>query len=166
MDVFSHGLWGSLVCGSSKRTHFWLAFTFGIAPDIASFGVLTVASWLGLSTAPDFSQGTPPESSIPLYVHRLYPITHSLIVFGVLFALIWIVRGQPLWEMMAWGLHILMDIPVHSFQFFPTPFLWPISDWKFDGWQWMTPEVLIPNGVLLLLGYGWFWYDRLHKSRA
>lgn len=36
---------------------------------------------VGLEDTPDFSHGTPPESSIPQYVHHLYDVTHSFIVF-------------------------------------------------------------------------------------
>jgi hypothetical protein len=34
--------------------------------------------------------------------------------------------------------------------------LWPLFGWRFDGWQWMTPAILIPNYVLLALCYAWF----------
>jgi hypothetical protein len=59
---------------------------------------------------------------------------------------------------------VLVDIPTHSFAFFPTPFLWPLSTWKFDGWQWMTPTILVPNYVLLALLYAWFLW-RVSKPR-
>jgi hypothetical protein len=55
------------------------------------------------------------------------------------------------------GLHVIMDVPTHSYEFFPTPVLWPLAAWKFDGRQWMTPGILVPNFVVLILLYGlWF----------
>lgn len=51
---------------------------------------------------------------------------------------------------------MLVDMPTHSYAFFPTPVLWPLSDWKYNGWQWMMPEILIPNFVVLSLLYAWF----------
>lgn len=156
VDIISHGLWGALAFGRRSRTSFWLAFGIGLAPDLCSFGVLWIAATLGLSPMPDFSHGTPPESTIPLYVHRLYDVTHSLMVVLALFALLWLLLKRPVWELGAWGLHVLIDIPTHSFAFFPTPFLWPLSDWKFDGWQWSQSAILIPNFTLLLLLYVWF----------
>ena len=156
MDILSHGLWGALAFGRKSRASFWLAFMIGLAPDLFSFGILWVAATLGLSEKPDFSHGTPPESTIPLYVHHLYNVTHSFIVFLVVFMLTWFLLKRPLWELSAWGLHVLVDIPTHSFAFFPTPFLWPLSDWKFNGWQWMTPAILGPNYLLLSLLYAWF----------
>jgi hypothetical protein len=164
MDILSHGLWGAIAFGRKSRAGFWLAFVIGLAPDLFSFGILWMAATLGLSEKPDFSHGTPPESTIPLYVHQLYNVTHSFIIFLLLFVLVWLLLQRPLWELSAWGLHVLVDIPTHSFAFFPTPFLWPLSTWKFDGWQWMTPTILVPNYVLLALLYAWFLW-RVSKPR-
>ena len=49
------------------------------------------------------------------------------------------------WEILGWPLHILIDIPTHTYQFYPTPFLWPISTYKFDGISWGTPWFMIVN---------------------
>jgi membrane-bound metal-dependent hydrolase YbcI (DUF457 family) len=156
MDFISHGLWGSIAFGRRNRSSFWLAFAIGMAPDLFSFGALYVAATFGLSPKPDFSHGTPPESTIPPYVHHLYDYTHSFVIFLLVFFLIWLVLKRPVWELGAWGLHILADMPLHSYAFFPTPVLWPFSDWKFDGWQWTTPGILITNFALLSLLYTWY----------
>ena len=156
MDIVSHGLWGAVGFGRRNRSSFWLAFVIGLAPDLLSFGVLWTAVVLGLAERPDFSHGTPPESSIPQYVHHLYNVTHSFIVFLVAFLLIRFLLRRPLWELGAWGLHVLVDVPTHSYAFFPTPILWPLFNWKFDGWQWTTPTILIPNFVLLAMVYTWY----------
>jgi len=156
MDIISHGLWGALAFGRKNRMKFWLAFLIGLAPDLFSFGILWVAATLGLTAKPDFSHGTPPESTIPLYVHHLYDVTHSLVVFFCVFVVVALILSRPIWELCSWGLHVLVDIPTHSFAFFPTPFLWPLSDWKFDGWQWNHASILIPNYVALSLVSVWF----------
>jgi hypothetical protein len=156
VDILSHGLWGGIAFGRKSRPSYWLAFVIGLAPDLLSFGVLYGAVALGLAQRPDFSHGTPPESTIPQYVHDLYNLTHSLVLFSLVFLLAWGLRGRPLWELAAWGLHVLVDVPTHSSAFFATPVFWPLSDWKFDGWQWMTPGILIPNYLSLALLYGWF----------
>ena len=156
MDIVTHGLWGALAFGRKSRTSFWLAFLIGLAPDLFSFGLLWMAATLGLAEKPDFSHGTPPESTIPPYIHHLYEVTHSLIVFVVVFLVVRLLLKRPVWELASWGLHILVDIPTHSSAFFPTPFLWPLSDWRFNGWQWMTPTILVPNFVALSLFYAWF----------
>jgi hypothetical protein len=164
MDIVSHGLWGAVAFGRRNPSSFWLAFVIGLAPDLLSFGVLWTAVVLGLAEKPDFSHGTPPESSIPQYVHYLYDVTHSFIVFLVAFLLIWSLLKRPLWELGAWGLHVLVDVPTHSYAFFPTPILWPLFNWKFDGWQWTTPTILVPNFVLLAMVYAWY-LSNPHRHR-
>lgn len=160
MDTLSHALYGGIAFGRQSRLSYWLAFFFGMAPDLFSFGLLFITNFLGITQRPDWSAGPPPESMIPGYVHTMYDITHSLVVFAVVFAVVWVVRRRVLWEMLAWPLHILVDIPTHSSQFFPTPFLWPVSDFHIDGHPWSRPEIFIPN-VLILTGlYGWFWWKR------
>jgi hypothetical protein len=156
VDILSHGLWGGIAFGRRNRPSFWLAFVIGLAPDLMSFGILYGAVTLGMADAPDFSRGTPPESSIPQYVPHLYNVTHSFLVFLLVFLLVWRLRRRPLWELAAWGLHVLVDVPTHSFAFFPTPVFWPLSNWKFDGWQWMTPAILVSNYLLLAICYAWF----------
>jgi hypothetical protein len=166
LDILSHGLWGGIAFGRRNRPSFWLAFVIGLAPDLLSFGILWIAVGLGLAERPDFSQGTPPESTIPAYVHVLYRVTHSFIVFLIGFLLAWALLKRPLWELAAWGLHVLMDVPTHSYAFFATPVLWPLFNWKFDGVQWMTPVILIPNYLLLALFYGWFAAQAIKARKA
>jgi membrane-bound metal-dependent hydrolase YbcI (DUF457 family) len=98
-------------------------------------------------------------------VHHLYNVTHSLIVFLIAFLLVWFLLKRPLGELSAWGLHVLVDVPTHSYQFFPTPIFWPFFDWKFDGWQWSTPNILIPNFVLLSLLYAWYLSEPYRTKR-
>lgn len=157
MDIISHGLWGSLAFGRKNRRSFWTAFFFGVAPDLFSFGFYIAGTWIGVFGHPDWSSGRHPDpSAIPLFVHSFYNVTHSLIIFGVVFGLIWLIRRKPFWGMSAWGLHVLFDIPTHSDGFFPTPFLWPLSDFHVSGIPWSHPAIFFPNVGLLLILYAWF----------
>lgn len=165
MDTLSHGLWGSLAFGRKNKTSFWLAFFFGVAPDLFSFGPFFVGSFLGIFTRPPFSSVPPPESAIPDFVHLLYRPTHSLIIFSAAFLLIWFIRKKPLWEMSAWALHILYDIPLHTEHFFPTPFLWPVSSYSFDGWSWGSPWIFFPNVAVLAILYFWFFVIRKRHAK-
>ncbi|MCX6780078.1 MAG: hypothetical protein NT034_02775 [Candidatus Magasanikbacteria bacterium] len=124
-------------------------------PDLFSFGILTVATTLGLSPRPDWG-GHPSNASVPTYVHSLYNITHSLVIFAAIFAVVWMVRRKPFLPMLAWGLHILFDIPTHSTDFFPTPFLWPFSSFKVNGVPWSHPIIFFPEIILLAIFYIWF----------
>lgn len=165
MDIVSHGLWGSLAFGRTTRRDFWLAFFFGIAPDLFSFGPYAIGTWLGLFPHPNWRSGEHPDpANIPAFVHQSYDVTHSLVVFLVVFGIVWIVRRRPWWVLGAWGLHILVDIPTHSDAFFPTPLLWPLSDFHVSGIPWSHPAIFIPNIVSLLFLYGvYFWYRRRSK---
>src|SRR3989338_1675669 len=150
MDTVSHGLWGSFVFGRKRRRSFLLAFFFGVAPDLFSFGPFFAGSLFGLFIRPPFSANPPPESAIPSFVHLLYRPTHSLIIFAAIFLIIYLVRGKPLWEMSAWVLHIVYDIPLHTEHFFPTPFLLPISSSTVDGWNWGNPWIFSQISLSLL----------------
>ena len=168
MDIISHGLWGAASFGRKNRKSFWLSFFFGMCPDLFSFGIYFIAVFLGLNPAPSFHMEPPQDSFIPSYVHTLYNISHSLITFTVLFFLLWLIFKRPIYEFLAWGLHILMDIPTHSYQFFPTPFLWPFSSVQVNGIPWSHAVIMIPNIILLVLLYSYFFAVRPHlrKRRA
>lgn len=167
MDILSHGLYGGIALGRRNRFSYWLAFFFGVAPDLFSFGIFTVLAFLGISERPDWSSGQHPDpTGIPPYVHALYNGTHSLVIFAIVFALIWIIRKKPFTEMLAWPLHILVDIPTHSERFFPTPFLWPISNFHIDGHPWSDPRIFIPNLIFLVGLYLWFFVTRSRRGRV
>ena len=165
MDIISHGLWGSLVFGRKNKLTFLIAFLIGIAPDLFSFGFYTLLTWLGIEQRLDWASGVPPMSLIPAYIHLLYNITHSLIIFIIIFALVWLIARKPVWIMLAWLLHIIIDIFSHSLEFFPTPFLWPLSDYVFNGIMWGNPYIFFPNWILLLILFIHFSLSKLrHKA--
>jgi len=57
---------------------------------------------------------------------------------------------RPLaFPMLAWPAHIILDFFTHSIEFFPTPILWPISDFKFDGIPWSNPIVFFANVICI-----------------
>lgn len=165
MDIFSHGLWAGVSFGRRNKREFFQSTFFGIMPDLFSFGIFTILSFLGFSNRPDWSSGPPPMEAIPTYVHLLYDITHSLVVFLVVFSIVWFLRKKIFLPMFGWLLHILVDIPTHSAQFFPTPFLWPIfPEAKIDGIPWSDPIIFLPNIILLILAYFFFFVWRRRKN--
>lgn len=164
MDVISHGLWGGIAFGRKNRRAFIWAFSFGVMPDLLSFGILSFMRILGLASGPDWSNGLPKMSEIPAYVHAMYNVTHSLFIFALAFVIVFLITKKIFWPMFAWLLHILIDIPTHSVRFFATPFLWPFSDYKFNGVGWSHPYIYYPNVALLLILYFFFLYSRRKKS--
>lgn len=168
MDIISHGLWGSIAFGRANTRSFWTAFFFGVMPDLFSFGLFTVATFLGIASRVSWGDGEPPPmDAIPQYIHDLYNITHSFIIFFLIFALVWVLNNRrPYWLMAGWGLHILVDIPTHSYQFFPTPFLWPFSHYTFSGIPWGHAMIFFPNVALLVIAYSVFFYRRYKKTKT
>jgi len=160
MDIISHGLYSGVAFGRNSRKDYWMAFLFGVLPDLFAF---TVPFWVMILGGQGFDRPSaePPHMyGTDSYVYQLYSISHSVVIFALVFGLVWLLKRRPYLPMLGWPLHILVDIPTHSTQFFPTPFLWPLADVRVNGIPWGNPEVFIPN-VLLLVGlYSWWFYKR------
>jgi hypothetical protein len=164
MDTFSHGLWGGVAFGRQNKFNYVMSFLFGMAPDLFSFGVFDVLILLGIGQGVDWSNGVHELLALPHYLYTLYNITHSFFTFLIIFGIVWLIRKKPWWLMCSWGLHILIDIVSHSKEFFPTPFLWPVSHFTFDGVAWSKPLVLAINyGVLFFLYLSWLVEHKIRK---
>lgn len=165
MDIVSHGLWGGVAFGRSGRRAYWQAFGIGVSPDLLSFGLLAAADTIGMVSGPDWGAGRPDPALIPAFVHSAYDLTHSLVVFAAVYGLIWFVRRKHYLPLLAWPLHILVDMPTHSSEFFPTPFLWPVSDFTVPGISWGQPIIFFPNLALLAVAYAaWLVARRRNKA--
>ncbi len=162
MDTLSHGLYAGVAVGRASKKEYTFAFLMGVAPDILVFGTFIALGLLGFIDAPRMG-GRPDIADIPPFVFRLYDITHSLIVYAGIFAALWFIGKWQLARLsLGWPLHILVDIPTHTTEFFPTPFLWPIADTRFDGVSWSTPWIFIPN-VLIIVGLYLWWFISSRK---
>ena len=165
MDIISHGLWGGIAFGRKSKRLFWWSFLIGIAPDLLSFGLFSVANILGLVSGPDWKLGSVDPLAFPIAIYKLYNITHSLVIFALVFGLVWFLRRKPFLPILAWGLHILVDIPTHSAAFFPTPFLWPISNFTVNGVSWGQPLIFFPDIILLAALYLVWWRSKMKKKK-
>ncbi len=186
MDIFAHGLWTAAAARAvnlrlrkkpeterprliRRPLNVWHAAFWGIFPDlfaftipffVIAFGVLSGNISLGQIPRSQTAPTSVLEQRIPILqlAYNLYDISHSLIVFGAAFFLAWLVFRRPIWELGGWLLHILIDIPTHSAQFFPTPLFWPISHWKFlYGFSWAAPWFMIANYSAILVAYLVLW---------
>ncbi|MBM4299490.1 MAG: hypothetical protein FJ143_17260, partial [Deltaproteobacteria bacterium] len=155
MDVIAHGLWGGALGYSRGWRQFFAGILIGMAPDLLSFGVFHVLypSWITMRIAGEIS-GPPALALLPPYVFHAYNLTHSLVVWAVAFVLLWQVNKKPPWLLSAWLLHILCDIPTHSTDYFPTPFLWPFPTPFVDGIAWSTPWFMAANYATMFIVYG------------
>lgn len=165
MDVLTHGLWGAALAYPKykhQRKHLWIAFAFGVLPDLLAFVPATVYLFFHRTGFNPETYNT--AGGVFAYARNAYEYTHSLVLFAVVFAAVIILRrGKIYWPMLAWPLHILMDIPTHP-DFYSTPFLFPLSQYRFTGGlSWGNPFVFFPNWILLFITYGFILWDKRKK---
>ena len=144
MDTLSHALWGKGLFG--YRKYRWYSFLFGALPDLFSFGIYFIHS-IFFSSSP--LMGRPERSEIPEWVYSLYDISHSLVIASIFIFIAYKINKEFAFPMLAWPAHIILDFFTHSIEFFPTPILWPISDFKFDGIPWSNPIVFFANVICI-----------------
>ena len=168
MDIFAHALWTSVGAkklnenfekkGKIKVSLFWSAF-WGIFPDLFAFGIPSILTFytvlIGDTTFGQLLKNGPHLQSgnqVFSLAHYLYQYSHSLIIFGV----VWLIFKRPQLALLGWLLHILIDIPSHSINFFPTPFLFPLSNYRFPyGIAWSDQWFMIINYSILLIVFLW-----------
>ena len=147
MDTFSHTLWGKGLFGYRKYGK-W-ALLFGALPDLLSFGLYFIVRFITQGVNMEF--GKPALESIPDWVFIMYDISHSWVI-AFLFIIIFLqINKEICFPMLAWPFHILLDFPFHSKEYFPTPILWPISDYRFDGIPWSNPYIWIGNIACIIV---------------
>jgi len=160
MDVISHWLWG--MAFTRKKVSWKVSGPMGVLPDLMAF---IPASIVGLMQGRDrvhVDENTVTSDMHPI-AWDIYQWSHSLFFALLIFLGVWYVlhrRGHETPRLLAWYTtipwiaHIIVDIPSHTIQFFPTPFLHPFSDWMIDGTSWGTPWVWFTNVALLALTWG------------
>ena len=181
MDFFAHGLWAGAAGTAANRKLkqkcrlVWVVL-WGVFPDVFAFGAMFVVMlWfrlLGGEITPRLLFRGPLRESLPSFLlpEHLYPLSHSLVVFSVVFAVVWLLFRRPALPMLAWGLHILMDVPTHGAGRFGTPFLWPLSLYRFDGIWWSQRWFMILNYSAIAAAYFallvWFLVSKRRRERG
>ncbi len=177
MDFFSHGLWSGAVyktlnIKTKNRFKIWLSVIFGVLPDFFSFAPIFVwGLWQFMFNNFNLSYLRPSEiepaqqDTLPIFqlTSFLYEFSHSLFIFFIFFGLAYLIFKRPVWEMSGWFFHILIDIPSHSYQFYPTPFLWPFSHYYFNGLAWGNLYFLILNYSAIIFVYFILFYRHRKK---
>lgn len=154
MDVFAHMLWTNVVYfkkyQNQLKDRLWAVF-FGVVPDLVGF---TPAFFYMIFSG----QFGPKAFNNSVWVFKFasesYNYTHSIVVFLVVALIVYIIRrGRVYWPMFGWALHILIDIPTHKI-FYETPFLFPLSNYKFGGGvSWGHPVFMLVNYSAIILVY-------------
>ncbi len=140
MDPLTHALITCIFVGKDK-----VSLSAGIGPDLPFWAgyyprvlrsgglrhVLITGDWPG-----------PPSG-----LKTAYDVTHSLVLVGIGAILTWMLTVRTPRPLLAWALHILVDIPTHGRAWSPRIF-WPLSNYAFGGLSWV--EVATPLLVKLL----------------
>ena len=164
MDIVAHGLWAG-ACGAvanrklRTKLRFFSTVFWGAFPDLFAFlpmAVLLISfKFYGEPASPRLLFSRTLRQALPhfLWPDVLYPFSHSFPVFLAVFLLAWLLLRRPVLAMFGWPLHILMDIPTHGAGAYRTPFLWPLSSYRFSGIWWSRRWFMILNYSLLAAVY-------------
>jgi hypothetical protein len=168
MDVFSHWLWGMAL--TRGKVSWKVSGPMGVLPDLMAFVPSTI---YGLIYGIDrVDVDTAVTSDLPV-AWSIYQWTHSLTIVLILFLTAWYVLKSRDHEnpkymawmfVLPWFFHILIDIPGHTIDFFPTPFLHPFSDFMFDGVRWSTWWFFWPQ--VIILGSVWWYILKREKAQS
>ena len=173
MDILAHMLWANYGARAGNKKlekkkkpliHLgWVTF-WGVFPDLFAF---TIPFCIGI-----FNLVFNGQSLSAMRGHHslagafdiasfLYQFSHSLVIWSLVFIFFWIISKRPRLVLLGWLLHILIDIPSHAAEFYPTPFLFPISDYRFlHGVSWGNKWYMIINYSLLLIVTLYFFLNR------
>ncbi len=188
MDIFAHTLWtnaaarGANAVAEKKGKSFhlsvaWTAF-WGVFPDLFAFTIpfvfrfyLFLTGSAGVSSffhRPAVSEESGLVNDGFDLARNLYQYSHSLVIWAFVFLVVWFFYKRPRFELLGWALHILIDIPSHALSFFPTPFLFPISDYRFPyGVQWSNSWYMMINyTALAIVWIRIFWKKHLAKRQT
>ena len=167
MDILAHTLWtnagaraGNKLAekkgGKFKVSVGWAAF-WGVFPDFFAFTLpFVIGIYRAVFLGSPLVRGPhiPTAGSFDIAAY-LYQFSHSLVIWALVFVLVWVISKRPRWELLGWALHILIDIPSHTTGFYPTPFLFPISNYRFPyGVSWANTWYMIINYGALAFVWG------------
>ena len=167
MEALSHGLWtaaGILGVKRAKKHAIsapWTIF-WGVFPDFLAFTLIVLWYAFQLLQGESVRDLPAPIDIEPLaagglwileLTSALYNIGHSAIVFGAVFALVAILRRRVPFPMLGWAFHIVLDLFTHSYAVFPSPMLWPLAVFKFEGISWHQWWFTAANYTALIFVY-------------
>ena len=164
MDIVAHGVWvglGAVWMHRNRRLDrrtAALAVGMAVAPDLVQLlplGYLALVTSDGWSVMQAYANALPGyEPSMPpaltLLTHHLHCVMHSALVAGVVTAACWVWLRRFWLPLLGWWTHILIDVFTHSADFYPSPVLYPVTYWGFDGIAWNTPWFMVVNYLVML----------------
>lgn len=176
MDIFAHGVWAGLGFVWANRARklnrrtLALTVTLATAPDLVQLLPLMSAAvffgdgWAVLKTYATALPGyEPPMSALmSALVHHLHCVMHSALVAGGVTVFLWLWMGRLWVPLLGWWSHIIIDVFTHSADFYPSPVLYPLTYWGFDGIAWNTSWFMVVNYLSLIVLAAMVW--RLRRN--
>ena len=165
MDVFAHWLWSMAL--TRGKVSWKVSGPMGVLPDLLAFVPSAIYGLIYNIERVDVDKAV--TSDLPI-AWSIYQWTHSFLIVLVLFLAAWYILKSREHEnpkymawmfVLPWFFHILLDIPGHSIEFFPTPFLHPFSDFMIDGVRWSVWWFFWPQVVIL----AYVWWNILRNER-
>ena len=168
MDVISHALWAGAAGLWLRRRRPEITVrmvgamvVLGAAPDIVQMLPVVAASagegnplrflYVHVTALPGS------EPVMPAWAHaashHLHCALHSVVIAAL--ATIVVRVAKPAWlpALLGWWLHIALDVPTHSADYYPVPIFYPLSYWGVKGIAWTEPAVLAVNFAALAIAY-------------
>jgi hypothetical protein len=137
MDIISHVLITRRLIGTEQPT-----VLAGIMADSPFY--CTYPAWLIARGQLRQALATNVWPSPPRWMATLHHMFHSLpvVVAGAL--VIFLITGRwPKKPLLAWCLHIVIDLPTHSRRQWGPQFLWPFSSYAVDGISWAEAAIAL-----------------------
>ena len=178
-DILAHTLWagaGMVALGRrvpiAPRT---IAAGMALAalPDLLHLLPIVGWWWFGNGAAaamlahafPVPGELPPLPPLVAAWSYHLHCTMHSVFVVGAVTLLLWALTRSLWLPLLGWWLHLAIDVPTHSAEFFPTPILYPFSERGFDGLAWNTPWFMVVNYAALAAVAVWLWRRRrMHRG--
>jgi len=179
MEILAHTLWTTAAAKTANKKAleknknikfnlFWTSF-WGIFPDLFAFVIPTVLFfWNVLFNSQVFESIAVTRRVVDAsgLSPILYQYSHSIIIWAFIFGLIWLFSKRPPLSLLGWVFHIILDIPSHSIAYYATPFLFPLSNYRFPyGIAWSNKWFMIGNYTVLLIVWGVILFKKRKKNK-
>lgn len=165
MDLLAHALWAGTAGeilrrrGHVTRSAIAPIVAMGVAPDVVQMTPIVAAALSGrLTVAEVWAYATAEPGRIPhvgdftlRLADTLHCSMHSVVVAGLATLLVLWLRPRWRYALVGWWMHILIDIPTHSAEYYPVSVFYPFSRWAVDGIAWNTPWLMGLNYTALAI---------------
>jgi len=179
MEILAHTLWTTAAARTAnekakkenkkiKFNLFWTSF-WGIFPDLFAFTIPFIVFFFNILSNPQVFEGVARSRRIvdaSGLASVLYQYSHSIVIWVLVFSLIWVFVKKPPLPLLGWVFHIILDIPSHAIGYYATPFLYPLSNYRFPyGVAWSNKWFMIGNYTILLIIWGVILYKKYKKDK-